>query len=221
MLRCHESRPSTLPACLLALPPRRSFMCRYFSGFFWRHPFLAPFDYYWRVEPHVEFLCNLHHDPFRYAVQHNISYGARRAAAAPPVLTACEEQPSPAQPTGGPCLLPFDGAYSERMCCPHRALGWNIIAQGDPGTVPTLWPTVQEYMAANPGDVPADNALRGVLTTDDPPTFNFCHFWSNFEIGAFAWLRSPQHLRFFEHLDRCGGMGREGVPAGSCRATRA
>lgn len=76
--------------------------------------------------------------------------------------------------------------------------------------VPTVAHQSSSLTAANPDDVPADNALRGVLTTDDAPTYNFCHYWSNFEIGAFAWLRSPQHQRFFEHLDRCGVEPREG-----------
>eukprot|EP00887_Chlorella_sp_A99_P004450 scaffold30.g4450.t1 len=40
-------------------------MCRYFSGYFHRHPLLAGFDYYWRVEPDVKFFCNLTADPFR------------------------------------------------------------------------------------------------------------------------------------------------------------
>lgn len=74
-------------------------MCRYFSGFFYRHPFLAPFDYYWRVEPHVQFLCNLRHDPFRYAAQNNISYGARRG-----LLCRCRWSGiGPALSAGCPC----------------------------------------------------------------------------------------------------------------------
>lgn len=34
-------------------------MCRFNSGFFFHHPLLANFDYYWRVEPHVKFFCDL------------------------------------------------------------------------------------------------------------------------------------------------------------------
>ena len=40
------------------------FMCRYNSGFFFRHPLAAPFKYYWRVEPGVSFPCKLTSDPF-------------------------------------------------------------------------------------------------------------------------------------------------------------
>lgn len=41
-------------------------MCRYFSGFFYRHPLLADFDYYWRMEPDVHYYCDLDYDPFLY-----------------------------------------------------------------------------------------------------------------------------------------------------------
>ena len=50
-------------------------MCRFNSGFFFRHPLLQEYDYYWRVEPHVEFFCDIDYDPFAFIQKHNISYG--------------------------------------------------------------------------------------------------------------------------------------------------
>ncbi|KAL2398132.1 Alpha-1,2 mannosyltransferase KTR1 [Exophiala dermatitidis] len=41
-------------------------MCRFESGFFFRHPLMQQFEYYWRVEPSVELFCDIHYDPFRY-----------------------------------------------------------------------------------------------------------------------------------------------------------
>ncbi|KAI5290705.1 alpha 1,2-mannosyltransferase 2.4.1 [Ascosphaera acerosa] len=41
-------------------------MCRYESGFFFRHPIMLNYDYYWRVEPSVEYFCDIHFDPFRF-----------------------------------------------------------------------------------------------------------------------------------------------------------
>ena len=40
-------------------------MCRFESGFFFQHPLLQAYEYYWRVEPDVEFYCDLPYDPFR------------------------------------------------------------------------------------------------------------------------------------------------------------
>ncbi|KAJ3020085.1 alpha 1,2-mannosyltransferase 2.4.1 [Thoreauomyces humboldtii] len=50
-------------------------MCRYNSGFFYRHPLLDEFDYYWRVEPDVKFGCDISDDPFRYMQENNKLYG--------------------------------------------------------------------------------------------------------------------------------------------------
>ena len=41
-------------------------MCRYYSGFFHKHPLLAEFDYYWRMEPDVHYYCDLDYDPFLF-----------------------------------------------------------------------------------------------------------------------------------------------------------
>ncbi|ORX69113.1 nucleotide-diphospho-sugar transferase [Linderina pennispora] len=34
-------------------------MCRYQSGFIYKHPLLANLDYYWRIEPDVSYFCDL------------------------------------------------------------------------------------------------------------------------------------------------------------------
>ncbi|KAJ2552999.1 hypothetical protein EV175_003100 [Coemansia sp. RSA 1933] len=44
-------------------------MCRYNSGFFYKHPVLRSVDWYWRVEPGVDFYCDLPYDPFMYMQQ--------------------------------------------------------------------------------------------------------------------------------------------------------
>lgn len=50
-------------------------MCRYFSGFFYDHPLLRDYDYYWRVEPGVRFLCDIPTDPFLFMQENNKHYG--------------------------------------------------------------------------------------------------------------------------------------------------
>ncbi|KAI9263350.1 nucleotide-diphospho-sugar transferase [Phascolomyces articulosus] len=41
-------------------------MCRFQSGFFFRHPLLDKYEYYWRVEPNVDFLCEIDYDVFKF-----------------------------------------------------------------------------------------------------------------------------------------------------------
>ncbi|KAH6905127.1 alpha-1,2-mannosyltransferase [Coprinopsis sp. MPI-PUGE-AT-0042] len=50
-------------------------MCRFNSGFFFRHPLMLKYRWYWRIEPDVHFHCNINHDPFLYMEQNNKTYG--------------------------------------------------------------------------------------------------------------------------------------------------
>ncbi|KAK3339098.1 alpha-1,2 mannosyltransferase KTR1 [Neurospora tetraspora] len=49
-------------------------MCRFESGFFFRQPLMMNYDYYWRVEPSVEFHCDIHYDPFRFMHENKKKY---------------------------------------------------------------------------------------------------------------------------------------------------
>ncbi|TDL29878.1 glycosyltransferase family 15 protein [Rickenella mellea] len=50
-------------------------MCRFNSGFFFRHELLQNYKYYWRVEPHVTFFCDIHYDPFLVMQDEGKIYG--------------------------------------------------------------------------------------------------------------------------------------------------
>ncbi|KAJ1930131.1 hypothetical protein IWQ60_000605 [Tieghemiomyces parasiticus] len=50
-------------------------MCRFNSGYFFHHPLLDGYDYYWRVEPDVQFTCDIDYDPFRYMQERDLKYG--------------------------------------------------------------------------------------------------------------------------------------------------
>ncbi|CAK5262088.1 unnamed protein product, partial [Mycena citricolor] len=50
-------------------------MCRFNSGFFFKQPLLQNYRYYWRVEPDIEYTCDVDYDPFRYMVENNKTYG--------------------------------------------------------------------------------------------------------------------------------------------------
>ncbi|KAL5512907.1 hypothetical protein ACEPAH_3305 [Sanghuangporus vaninii] len=49
-------------------------MCRFNSGFFYRQKALDGFKWYWRVEPNVNFPCNIPDDPFVYMIENNKRY---------------------------------------------------------------------------------------------------------------------------------------------------
>lgn len=50
-------------------------MCRFNSGFFYRHPLMLQYDWYWRVEPETHFYCSLEYDPFTFMRETGKVYG--------------------------------------------------------------------------------------------------------------------------------------------------
>jgi len=54
-------------------------MIRWQSGFFYQHPALASYDFYWRVEPDVHFFCDIPYDPFRFLAENDLVYGFNMA----------------------------------------------------------------------------------------------------------------------------------------------
>ncbi|KAG7452465.1 glycosyltransferase family 15 protein [Guyanagaster necrorhizus] len=132
-------------------------MCRFNSGFFYRHELLKPYKYYWRVEPDVKFFCDLDYDPF---------------------LIMQDQQ---------------------------KVYGFTVSLYEYERTIPTLWAAVREFLEANPGITPKDNAMD-FLSDDGGLTYNRCHFWSNFEIGDLDLWRGEAYSKFFDFLDSKGGF---------------
>ncbi|KAF9002075.1 nucleotide-diphospho-sugar transferase [Cyathus striatus] len=50
-------------------------MCRFNSGFFFKHPLVQKYRWYWRIEPDVHFHCDINFDPFLHMEQNNKTYG--------------------------------------------------------------------------------------------------------------------------------------------------
>ncbi|CCH57847.1 hypothetical protein TBLA_0A00470 [Henningerozyma blattae CBS 6284] len=50
-------------------------MCRYQSGFFWRHELLDDYDWYWRVEPETNLHCEVSYDVFQWMQDNDKMYG--------------------------------------------------------------------------------------------------------------------------------------------------
>ncbi|KAJ7255861.1 glycosyltransferase family 15 protein [Mycena haematopus] len=50
-------------------------MCRFNSGFFFKHELLQPYRYYWRVEPDIQYFCDIPYDPFHFMQENDKIYG--------------------------------------------------------------------------------------------------------------------------------------------------
>ena len=49
-------------------------MCRYESGFFFRHPLMLDYEWYWRVEPSVKLYCDINYDTFKFMAENKKKY---------------------------------------------------------------------------------------------------------------------------------------------------
>ncbi|CAN3481088.1 alpha-1,2 mannosyltransferase Ktr1p [Diutina catenulata] len=50
-------------------------MCRYESGFFFRHHLMDEYEYYWRVEPDIKIYCDIDYDIFQFMKDNGKEYG--------------------------------------------------------------------------------------------------------------------------------------------------
>ncbi|KAI9202148.1 nucleotide-diphospho-sugar transferase [Polychytrium aggregatum] len=50
-------------------------MCRWNSGFFYKHPLMEKYEYYWRIEPSTDYYCYIDFDPFLLMKKNNKVYG--------------------------------------------------------------------------------------------------------------------------------------------------
>ena len=100
--------------------------------------------------------------------------------------------------------------------------GFNMAILEDQRSIPSLWESTAEFVAANEGmlDDEADFSwllqdAAGEFDQNDHPgaaahllmstlKYNNCQFYSNFEIGELDFFRGEKHTAFFNHLDKKG-----------------
>lgn len=140
-------------------------MCRFNSGFFFRHPLMLKYRYYWRVEPSVQFHCNINQDPFMFMEESDKSYGVLHGR--------------------------HDPQWDSKLMPVVFFLGFTISLPEYMKTIPTLWHHVQgmpflpnidcdvlkssstAFALKHPEYIPENNAM-GFLTNPDG-SYNGCH----------------------------------------------
>ena len=107
-------------------------MCRFNSGFFYRHPLLQQFKWYWRVEPDVHFRCDIDFDPFRYMEDNGkvyaftitmYEYGATIPTLWESVKEFTESHPQYVKENNAMGYMSDDGGKSYNLChCAYSLL---------------------------------------------------------------------------------------------------
>ncbi|PKS13349.1 hypothetical protein jhhlp_000120 [Lomentospora prolificans] len=168
------------------------FMCRFYSGFFYNHPLLAKYEWYWRLEPEISYFCDITYDPFLKMIENNKTYGFTIA-----VKELRETVPN---------LFRYASAYKRLYNYTSQGL-WEMFVEPQEEKPQHRDPSLpEEVLRADPSNnelPPIDSdAMEG-------EKYNMCHFWSNFEIARLDWFRGKPYNDFFNMLDRSGGFWME------------
>ncbi|KAG6989829.1 hypothetical protein G7Y79_00063g093800 [Physcia stellaris] len=173
-------------------------MCRFYSGFFYKHELLAKYDWYWRVEPDIKYFCDMTYDPFIHMERAKKTYGFTIA-----VKELKETVPN---------IFRYASAYKRVNNLTSKGL-WEMFAE--PAEVPKFpQDDDPKYKPPLPEEILSTEAGQGGLPDVDPEAmegevYNMCHFWSNFEIARLDWFRSKEYNDFFDMMDRSGGFWME------------
>ncbi|EGS17888.1 alpha-1,2-mannosyltransferase-like protein [Thermochaetoides thermophila DSM 1495] len=170
------------------------FMCRFYSGFFYKHPLLAKYEWYWRLEPEIKYFCDITYDPFLMMIEHNKTYGFTIA-----VKELRETVPN---------MFRYASAYKRMNNLTSQGL-WEMFIEPKPEKPAEPQPPTgipEEILRSEPGrNGPPEidyEAMEG-------EKYNMCHFWSNFEIARLDFFRSKAYEDFFQMMDRSGGFWME------------
>ncbi|KAI5918001.1 glycolipid 2-alpha-mannosyltransferase-domain-containing protein [Camillea tinctor] len=157
-------------------------MCRWNAGLFALEKRLAEYDYFWRVEPGVEFSCDINYDVFRFMSDTDMAYGFNMA-----ILDDARSFPSLWERT-----KTFIKQHKD-MLAGDADLNW--LVQDTKATTSTGF----SFAFDQDG-----NVIDGI-------EYNNCQFYSNFEVGSLDFFRSKEHRAYFDHLDKAGGFYYERV----------
>ncbi|KAK4565642.1 O-glycoside alpha-1,2-mannosyltransferase 4 [Recurvomyces mirabilis] len=188
-------------------------MCRFYSGFFYKHELLQKYEWYWRVEPEIKYFCDITYDPFLHMARSNKTYGFTIA-----VKELKETVPN---------IFRYASAFKRTHNLTSQGL-WEMFVEPKEGfnqdgtakkdakleDLPKDDPKYADRQKPLPEDILRTEPGAGTIPEIDPEAmegevYNMCHFWSNFEIARLDFFRSRLYEEFFEMMDRSGGFWME------------
>ncbi|EEA28336.1 O-glycoside alpha-1,2-mannosyltransferase 4 [Talaromyces marneffei ATCC 18224] len=166
-------------------------MCRFYSGFFYKHPLLLKYEWYWRLEPDIKYFCDITYDPFLKMAEANKTYGFTIA-----VKELRETVPN---------IFRYASAYKRNKGLESKGL-WEMFVEKPPQEEEKADSSKKEAIPEDLADIKPPEIDREAMEGEK---YNMCHFWSNFEIARLDFFRSKEYEEFFEMMDRSGGFWME------------
>lgn len=205
-------------------------MCRFYSGAFYKHELVKKRDWYWRVEPNVEFFCDLTYDPFIELEKHNKKYGftimINEIYFTVPSLfretlkfikknkikvgKAWDLFIRNSEIAVGDSAQPYNTLDRDKLQI-LEALEHDIIMEEFINKENKQNKDFEEINKAHLHKFVKMASEKPKLYEDriDNQEYNLGHFWTNFEIARTDLFNSPTYEAYFKHLDESGGFYKE------------
>lgn len=199
-------------------------MCRFYSGLFYKHPAVRQYEWYWRIEPDVEFFCDLTYDPFFEMKKAGKKYG----------FTIFIKEIYWTVPNLFRATRSFIKQNDIKLGSLWKAFikNRNVLLGDDylNSFVNELEELNEEMTHEFLIDYLKKNWAREKVIDDeliqeiahrvrrkvpvvedkfDQEEYNLCHFWSNFEIARVDVFDNEVYNKYFEYLESWGGFWQE------------
>lgn len=196
-------------------------MCRFYSGLFYKHPLVQQHEWYWRIEPDVEFFCDLTYDPFFEMQKSNKKYGF--AIIIPELYWTVAN------------LFRYTRSFIRENDIVVGSL-WKLFTRSykvldTEDEELQKWVNFEKEIDDKISEMIAIEHLIEFDTEDDDgieflirraqskypiiedkfddEEYNMCHFWSNFEIAKVEVFDNDLYNSYFEYLEKSGGFWKE------------
>lgn len=199
-------------------------MCRFYSGIFYKHPLLQKREWYWRLEPDVEFFCDLTYDPFREMSEKGKRYGftvfiPELYWTVPNLCRSVKSFIREKKVEVKSVWKLFTTNYNvmDPEQTPEELNQWINFEEQVEGKI--LEKVGIDFLLENEEH---DNEKSWKLLIDkakskkplvedkfDNEEYNLCHFWSNFEIARIDTFDNEIYNSFFQYLESSGGFWKE------------
>ncbi|CAI4050538.1 hypothetical protein N7582_004940 [Saccharomyces uvarum] len=202
-------------------------MCRFYSGLFYKHPLVQKLEWYWRLEPDVEFFCDITYDPFWEMTQNDKKYGFTIVIpelywTVPNLFRHTKSFVRKNDVTPGSLWKLFAKDYNIFESDDAELRDWiNYDFDVKPKVSEKI--AIEQLLEKGNESERINADKEGIMNlvnrarskkhiVEDKfsnEEYNLCHFWSNFEIARLSVFDNEVYNNFFQFLEKSGGFWNE------------
>ncbi|CAI4036079.1 hypothetical protein SMKI_14G2960 [Saccharomyces mikatae IFO 1815] len=202
-------------------------MCRFYSGLFYKHPLIQKFEWYWRLEPDVEFFCDITYDPFWEMFQNNKKYGFTIIIpelywTVPNLFRHTKSFVRKKAIKMGSLWKLFTKDYNFFESDDAELRDWiNCGSKAEAKVSEKV--AIEHLLKKGDNSRKINDDKEGISNLINKARskkhiiedkffneeYNLCHFWSNFEIARLSVFDNDIYNDFFQYLEKSGGFWKE------------